>query len=639
MKIIIGCLLMLPVLVQCSGPKETGRPNILWITCEDISPYLGCYGFEQAQTPNLDRLAKDGIRYTRAYANAPVCAVSRSMLLTGMYSSSIGTHNMRCYTQLPASIPAYPKIFREAGYYCTNNVKKDYNSPFQQDTTLWDESSNQAHFRNRNDGQPFFAVFNFTVTHESQLSEENQKGHIENGRIPDEPRIDPEDIELPPYHPDLPVIRRDWARLHDLITRMDEQVGEILQDLEDEGQAENTIVFFYSDHGGMLARSKRYLYNVGTQVPLIVRFPERWHHLAPGRSGSTEDRLVSFIDFPKTVLSICGLPVPAQMQGTIFMGPDTEPSLDRVWFMRDRMSERFDFSRAVTDGRYYYIRNFMPHRPRGRDITYGYWVQSNWSAWRSHYEADQCDEVQSQFFQPKPAVQFFDTEEDPWHVNNIAGETEQLERIGTLSAALDEWMIETRDLGIVPEAMYDDLAGPGKSFPTIYEYARSEEYPVEKLLQAAKSASLCEPGKMDQYLRMMEDDHPVVRYWGTYAIFLLRKANPEVQSVLRVMMREDPAEANRVMAAQALGLCGDPDAAFQAIRDIAFETQSPTVFLQAINAFQYSHLDERLTMGDWKKFSEREIRESPGKDMLNRGHAQRIITHAIEHWPERYKVY
>jgi len=162
MKNIIGCLLLLPVLVQCTGLKETDRPNILWITCEDISPYLGCYGFEQAHTPNLDRLAEEGIRYTRAYANAPVCAVSRSMLLTGMYSSTIGTHNMRCYTQLPSSIPAYPKIFKEAGYYCTNNVKKDYNSPFQQDTALWDESSKQAHFRNRSDGQPFFAVFNFT---------------------------------------------------------------------------------------------------------------------------------------------------------------------------------------------------------------------------------------------------------------------------------------------------------------------------------------------------------------------------------------------------------------------------------------------------------------------------------------------
>jgi len=505
---------MLPVQVQCTGPKDTERPNILWITCEDISPYLGSYGFEQARTPNIDLLADEGIRYTRAYANAPVCAVSRSMLLTGMYSSSIGTHNMRCYTQLPASIPAYPKIFREAGYYCTNNVKKDYNSPFQQDTTLWDESSNQAHFRNRNDGQPFFAVFNFTVTHESQLSEENQKGHIENGHIPDEPRIDPSAIVLPPYHPDLPEIRRDWARLHDLITRMDEQVGEILQDLKDEGQAENTIVFFYSDHGGMLARSKRYLYNVGTQVPLIIRLPKKWHHLAPGIPGSTEDRLVSFIDFPKTVLSICGLPVPAQMQGRIFMGADTEPSLERVWFMRDRMAERFDFSRAVTDGRYYYIRNFMPHRPRGRDATYGYRVQSNWGAWRSFYEAGQCDEVQSQFFQPKPAIQLFDTEKDPWHVNNIAGETEQLERIGKLSAALDKWMIDTRDLGIVPEAMYDDLAGPGKPFPTLYEYARSEAYPVEELLKAAKTASLGDPGRVDQYLRMMKDDHPVVRYWS-----------------------------------------------------------------------------------------------------------------------------
>jgi arylsulfatase A-like enzyme len=639
MKTIIGCLLMLPVLIQCTGPKETERPNILWITCEDISPYLGCYGFEQALTPNIDRLAEEGIRYTRAYANAPVCAVSRSMLLTGMYSSTIGTHNMRCYTQLPSSIPAYPKIFREAGYYCTNNVKKDYNSPFQQDTTLWDESSRQAHFRNRNDGQPFFAVFNFTVTHESQLSEENQKRDLENGHIPEKPRIDPSAIVLPPYHPDLPEIRMDWARLHDLITRMDEQVGEILQDLNDEGQAENTIVFFYSDHGGMLARSKRYIYNVGTQIPFIIRVPEKWQHLVAGSRGSTEDRLVSFIDFPKTVLSICGLPVPAQMQGSIFMGPDTEPSPDRVWFMRDRMAERFDFSRAVTDGRYYYIRNFMPHRPRGHDATYGYSVQSNWSAWRSHYEAGLCDEEQSQFFQPKPAIQLFDTKEDPWHVNNLAGETEQLERLEKLSAALDRWMIETGDLGIVPEGMYDDFAGPDKPFPTLYEYARSGEYPVEDLLQAVKTASLGEPGRLDQYLGMMEDDHPVVRYWGAYGIFLLRRADPEIQSVLSGMMHKDGFEANRIMAAQALGLCGDPDAAFLAIRDIAFETQSPTVFLQALNAFQYSRLDDRLTLGDWQKFSEREVQESPGKDMLNKGYAQRIITHAIEHWPDRYKVY
>jgi hypothetical protein len=420
---------------------------------------------------------------------------------------------------------------------------------------------------------------------------------------------------------------------------MDEQVGEILEDLNDEGQAENTIVFFYSDHGGMLARSKRYIYNVGTQIPFVIRVPEKWQHLVAGSPGSSEDRLVSFIDFPKTVLSICGLPVPAQMQGSIFLGPDTEPSLDRVWFMRDRMAERFDFSRAVTDGRYYYIRNFMPHRPRGRDATYGYRVQSNWGAWRGFYEAGLCDEVQSQFFQPKPAVQLFDTEKDPWHVHNIAGETEHVERLELLSAALDKWMIETRDLGIVPEGMYDDFAGPGKSFPTLYEYASSEVFPVEELLQAAKSASLGYPGRVDQYMGMMEDDHPVVRYWGIYGIFLLRKAEPEIQSVLSGMMNKDPAETNRVMAAQALGLCGDPDAAFRTLKDIALETQSPTVFLQAINAIQYSLLDDRLTLGDWNKFSEREIMESPGKDMFNREYAQRIITHAIEHWPERYTVY
>ena len=213
-------LLMTLVIFIPGTAAAVEKPNFLWITCEDISPYLGCYGCREAQTPYLDALAGDGTRYTRAYANAPVCAVARSALLTGMHSSTIGTHQMRSNVQLPSSVPAYPKIFREAGYYCTNNSKKDYNSNLARNSFLWDESSAKAHWRNREDGQPFFAVFNIKVTHEGQLGPKGIPKYVQRKQIPRKPRIDPTDIDLPPYHPDLPEIRKEWARFHDLITLM-----------------------------------------------------------------------------------------------------------------------------------------------------------------------------------------------------------------------------------------------------------------------------------------------------------------------------------------------------------------------------------------------------------------------------------
>ena len=632
-------ILLVLVLVRCSGPEKAERPNILWITCEDISPYLGSYGCKEALTPNLDRLASEGVRYTRAYANAPVCAVARSTLLTGMYATTIGTHNMRCFTRLPAFIPAYPKIFREAGYYCTNNSKKDYNSPFQQDTSLWDESSNQAHFRNRDVGQPFLAVFNFTVTHESQLSTANLQGHVESGRIPAEPRLDPAAIELPPYHPDLPEIRGDWSRLFDLITRMDEQVGEILDQLEADGLEDNTIVFFYSDHGGMLSRSKRYIYNVGTQVPLIIRIPPKWEHLASGKPGSTDDRLVSFIDFPKTILSLARLPVPPQMQGRIFLGPGTEAAPEVVHFSRDRMADRFDFSRAVTDGRYYYIHNFMPHRPRGRDTRYGYWVQSNWGAWETHFDAGGCNEIQSQFYLPKPVVELFDTREDPWHVHNLAGDPQHTEIQKGLAEKLDRWMMESRDLGLVPEPLYDDLVGEGKDNSTLYEYGKSEANRIESRLEAARTGSRGDMENLDACLAFLKSGDPVIRYWGAYGIYQMETVDPAVRSALRRMMTGDDRPANRLMAAQALGRFGDVDEALKVINQEAMGTTSPSVFLQAINALQYGHGTDLMKLEDWERYGERALDTLPGMDMTNRGYAQRIIDDALELWPGKRKVY
>ncbi len=626
------------IIALASIANAADRPNILWITCEDISPYLGSYGCPEAHTPNLDRLAEQGVRYTHAYANAPVCAVARSTLLTGMYSSTIGTHQMRSYVQLPASIPAYPKILRKAGYYCTNNSKKDYNSNFSHDKDLWDESSREAHWKNRKKDQPFFAVFNITVTHESQLSPNRIKQYVAQKQIPSTPRIAPKDIKLPPYHPDLPEIRNDWARLHDLITLMDKQTGARLRELKEQGLTENTIVFFYSDHGGMLSRSKRYIYNVGTQVPLIVRFPTKWQHLAPAEPGQTENRLVSFIDLPKTILSLTGAQIPAQMQGRMFLGSDTERAPESVHFSRDRMADCYDFSRAVTDGRYYYVRNFMSHRPRGRDCRYGFTVQTNWVAWENHYEAGKCDPVQSQFFKPKPVVEFFDIDRDPWQVKNLADQAVHQARIAKMAKDLDDWMITTRDTGLIPEAMFTDLAGPDNPFKSLYEYAQSDQYPVAELLQIAKEASRGDPEKLPAYLKMMRHKHPVARHYGAYALFLVRSNASTVETALKEMMRNDEIAANRIMAAQALGLCGDPDAAYKALQKEAHATESGYVFLLALNAFRYAHIDTQLTLEDWKSFQNKKIPKGPADDPNGQGYANRIIKESIARWPNRRPV-
>ena len=325
MKTIKLALLILGLVLTYNGytnPKQNkDKPNILWITCEDISPYLGCYGNKEALTPNIDKLSEIGIRFTHAYANAPVCAVARSTILSGMYASTLGTHHMRSRPLLPPDTPVYPKILRDAGYYCTNNSKTDYNSNLEREKKqIWNDTGNKAHWKNRPEGKPFFSVFNITITHESQLSTENIKKYLERWQIPKKTRVNPGDIALPPYHPDLPEIRQDWARLHDLITLMDSEVGKMLKEIEDAGLADNTIVFFYSDHGGQLARAKRFIYNVGTQVPLIVHLPKKWQYLSKQKPGKTSDELVSFIDFPKTILSITNCEVPDKMQGTVFLG-------------------------------------------------------------------------------------------------------------------------------------------------------------------------------------------------------------------------------------------------------------------------------------------------------------------------------
>ena len=327
---VLACVVLasLVAALGCSEAIAAERPNILWLTAEDMSPHLGCYGDSEAHTPRIDAFARESVRYTRAFATAPVCSPSRSCLITGVYATSLGTQRLRSQFPVPAEFRPFTALLREAGYHCTNNVKTDYNLYGEAEfiRAAWDESSPRAHWRSRRSGQPFFAVFNFMTTHQSRASawpHEQFETEVAAKLTPSE-RHDPAKLTLPPYYPDTAEARRTWARYRDCIAALDKQVGEVLEQLAADGLAEDTIVCFYSDHGMGMPRGKRCLHDSGLRVPLLVRFPKKWAHLAPAKSGETSDRLVSFVDFAPTVLSLCGVPAPSHFQGEAFLGPDAK---------------------------------------------------------------------------------------------------------------------------------------------------------------------------------------------------------------------------------------------------------------------------------------------------------------------------
>ncbi len=457
---LILCRYLIPALfalLACADPAWAGAPkgpNILWITCEDMSPDLGCYGDTYARSPNLDRLAKQGARFTRAFTVAGVCAPSRSAIITGMYPTTIGTHHMRCKGVPPEYVRCFTEYLRALGYYCTNNVKTDYN--FDAPLTAWDESSPQAHWRNRRrKDQPFFAVFNITTTHESQIRAPAKQFARQTAKLKAEDRHDPAKAVLPPYYPDTPIVRRDWANYHDLITAMDIQVAEILRQLEEDGLADDTIVFFYSDHGRGLPRAKRWLYDSGIHVPLIVRWPSR----VP--AGSVRDDLVSALDFAPTVIALAGGEVPKHMQGQVFLGDKAAKPRDHIFGVRDRMDEKYDRIRCVRDTRYHYIRNFEPKIPYAQNIKYMDEMPTI-QEWRRLHALGQLMGPQAIFFLPeKPEEELYDTLNDPHEINNLAASPKHREILVRLRTRLEDWQKETKDLGHIPEDKLWEMVRPG----------------------------------------------------------------------------------------------------------------------------------------------------------------------------------
>ena len=517
---------------------KTDRPNILWIVSEDNTTLLGCYGDKTATTPNIDNLAKQGILFTNAFCTAPVCAPSRSTLITGMYPTTMGTENMRSTYPIPGFIKFFPRYLREAGYYTTNNAKKDYNTVDQVDA--WDESSKKATYKNRKPGQPFFAVFNIETSHESSL-------HTYVKSL----RHDPGKITVPAYQPATLEMKHDWAQYYDKLEDMDKQVGEFLKELDEAGLSENTIVFYYADNGGVLPRSKRFMYESGLHVPLIVRVPKKYAHLAPKAAINKTDRIVTFVDFAPTILSLAGIKIPEYLQGQAFLGDQQVREREYGYSFRARMDERIDLVRSVRDKQYRYIRNYYPNKVYAQYIEY-LWKSPSMKSWDSVYKTGQLNEVQSRFFNTKPVEELFDCEKDPDNIYNLAGKKEYNEVLNSMRTANEKWLISTKDAGFIPEARKEEIS----KTTTIYNYTHSGVYNIEKIMETADMASSKDPKHLNLLITRLQDKDPDIRYWAATGCTILGKEAIPAKKDLEVLL-SDKEPSVQIAAAEALYILGE----------------------------------------------------------------------------------
>lgn len=530
------------------------KPNILWITSEDNSiHWLGCYGNKEAQTPRIDALAANGIQFNYAYSNSPVCAVARSTILNGAYAVTQGTQHMRSRHPIPAIYKPYVSYLKEAGYYCTNNAKTDYNFKGN-DNAIWDESSNKAHYNKRPEGKPFFSIFNLTVSHESSLFADKIKNNRNSNRIPKEPRINPTDVTVPPYLPDLPEIRSDIAIYHDTITALDQQIGKILDNLKNDGLADDTIVFYYSDHGGILPRGKRYLTDTGVRVPMIVHVPEKWAHLSPFEAGKSTDETVAFVDLAPTLLSLVGMEKPSQMQGRAFLGKHrTEPQHDDYEFLTaDRFDEIYGMRRGITDGPWKYIRRFTPHRPAA-PYSYYQFGQAGWRAYEEAWKEGTLDELHEELWNTPQVVEcLYHVAEDPWEINNLANDAEHAERLNRMRKKLKSMMVKLGDTSIVPEPMFEELAKD----QTIHDYWRSRQADHASLVDLAFLATGATSMDLPLLLAKIDSEDPITRYWATMGCVILGKSASPAKAALEQRLN-DSSPTIRAKAAFALFRIGD----------------------------------------------------------------------------------
>lgn len=554
-------------------------PNILWLSCEDISPQLGCFGDERAITPHLDAFAKEAVRFPNTFTTAGVCAPCRSGIITGMYQTTLGTHHMRCQATLPSHIRPFPAYLRDAGYFCTNNSKQDYQ--FRTPKDVWDVSSKRAHWRDNPDSEkPFFAVFNFGGCHESGIAGDAKYRDVTKNLSVDQ-RQDPAKLTLPPYYPDTPVVREDWKRNYELITAMDAWAGDLIQQLKDDGLYENTIIFYWSDHGVGLPRAKRWLYDSGTRVPLIVRVP------GVTKANTIDPQLISSIDFAPTVLNLAGLKLPKHFQGRAFLGTDLSDKRQYVYGARDRMDERYDIIRSVRDSRYRYIRNYEPNKAYYQYMNTPEKGATMRELRRVAKEGTLTDAAALFMADRKPTEELYDLEEDPHEVQNLAGDAAMKEKLDRLRDVHLQWVADTRDMGLLPEA---EIERREQSVESRYAILNGSDG-LALMQRLRDTANLTDPSAL---AKALSDQDAGVRYWAATGLGNGRVSDQAILEKL-VDLLEDKTAAVRVAAARALCHAGKPEEALPVLANVLADgaqwarLQSAIVF-DEIDNLAYPHI-------------------------------------------------
>ncbi len=533
------------------SPEENQAeyPNIVWITSEDNSKhYMQLFDENGARTPNIEILANSGLIFTNAFSNAPVCSAARSALISGCYGPRTASHYHRRIKQvpMPESAEMFPSYLRKAGYYTTNNSKEDYN--FIKSDNVWDESSNQASWRNRKEGQPFFHVFNIGITHEGQL-------HFTQERMKSTSTItDKDTVFIQPIHPRTETFKYTNAFYLDRIMSMDTEVGKVMNELEKDGLFENTFIFYYGDHGGVLPGSKGYLTETGLHVPLVVYIPPKYRHMVDAALGTIIDGFVSFVDFGATVLNLAGIEIPEGIDGTPFLGKGIKTSeldaRDETFSYADRMDEKYDMVRALRKGKFKYVRNFNPFNFDGLMNNYRY-RQLAYQEWQEMYRNGELNDIQSVFFEPKSPESLFDVEADPFETVNLAGDPDYSDILQEMRGRLYDRLRGMPDLSFFPEFYLVQHA-----FDNPVEFGQKHKNKIQNYIDISNLMLTDYSSAKPAIKASLESNDPWERHWGIIVCSSFGNSANDMIPVLRQLAKTDTEYINRVRAAEFLGITG-----------------------------------------------------------------------------------
>ncbi len=586
--VFMGAMVLLLGTVSNADPE---RPNIVWISTEDIGPHIGCYGDPTSITPTLDTLAERGVRFSATHTVTPVCATNRSSMMAGMYASTLGSQHMRSggkgnsntlFPDLPKGVKPFTMYLRDAGYFCSNSVKEDFN--FAKPEGVWDTLGAKAHWRGREDKeQPFFSVFNFTATHESYAHISGKDHEARVAQLTAEERQDPDKISPPPYHPNTPEVRLWWARYLENITLMDHFIADRLKELEEDGLSENTIVVYWSDHGAGMPRNKRWLHDSGTLIPHVIYAPEKWQGKLNITPGTVDDRLITSIDFAPNTLQMAGLEIPGHMQGQAFTMKGAPEARTYIHGIRDRMDERLDMIRSVRDERYKYIRYYMPYKPFEQNLGYAERHGIKREIRRLIAEGDTSQATEFWRLKAKPLEQLFDCEADPHNMVNLAADPKHKETLERFRAEHQQWMMENKDTSLIPEPELHRLGLKYGSRNAVWD-ALEKENPglYNETLELIQRIGQPAVNDVDYLISKAKSMHAHVRYWSTVGLGLLKERNKDVNEQFKSALKDECPEV-RIAAAQALG-------ALDVLKD-ALESDEELVRIVAAQAID--ELDEK----------------------------------------------